>query len=118
MAAFTEITGSAAISTTEWSLATNTSFDAGDAQTSEGYLTAMLDLSDMVPGDHLEIRLYRKVRSGDPLIVFYRGAPKEAQSEHGFAVSTLPVKHGWDVTCKALSGTITVNWSLCLAPMT
>jgi hypothetical protein len=118
MAAFTVIEGTEAVSTTEWSLATDTSYDTGDAQTTDGYLTAVLDLSDMIAGDQLQIRIYEKVRSADTQRIVYEAILTGAQSQPIWVSPTLPVMYGWDVTCDALAGTITVNWSLRLAPMT
>lgn len=117
MAAFTEITGTEAISTTEWSLATDTSYDTADAQTTDGYVSAVLDLSDMIAGDQLQIRIYEKVRSGDTQRIVYEAILTGAQSAPIWMSPAIPVMHGWDVTCDALAGTITVNWSLRLAPM-
>jgi len=117
MATFTETTGTEAVSTTEWSLATDTSYDTADAQTGDGYLTAVLDVSDMIAGDQLQIRIYEKVRSGDTQRCVYEAILTGAQSCPIWVGPTLPVMHGWDVTCDALAGTIPVNWSLRLAPM-
>lgn len=114
--AFSETTGSEAISTTEWSLATDTSYDTADALTSNGFLQAWLDVSDMIAGDQLQIRIYEKVRSGDTQRIVYQAILTGAQSEPIWVSPALMVMHGWDVTCDALAGTITVNWSLRLAP--
>lgn len=117
MAAFTETTGTEAIGTTEHSLATDTSYDTGDAQTSDGYLTAVLDVNDMVAGDQLQIRIYEKCRSGDTQRIVYEAILTGAQAQPIWISPAIPVMHGWDVTCDALAGTITVNWSLRLGPM-
>lgn len=115
--AITEITGTEAISTTEHSLATDTSYDTGDAQTSDGVLQVWLDLSDMVAGDQLQVRIYEKVRSGDTQRIVYQAILTGAQSEPIWVSPALTVMHGWDATCDALAGTITVNWSLRLIPV-
>ena len=115
--AFTEITGTEAISTTEWSLATDTSYDTGDAQTTEGFLSAVLDLSDMIAGDQLQIRIYEKATSSSTQRVVYEAILTGAQSFPIWYSPALPVMHGWDVTCDALVGTITVDWSLRLSPV-
>jgi hypothetical protein len=116
--AITETTGTEAISTTEHSLATDTSYDTADAQTGDGVLQAWLDVSDMVAGDQLQIRVYEKVRSGDTQRIVYQAILTGAQSEPIWVSPALTVMHGWDVTCDALAGTITVNWSLRLIPVT
>ena len=115
--AFTEITGTEAVSTTEHSLATDTSYDTGDAQTTDGILTAVLDVSDMIAGDQLQIRIYEKARSGDTQRIVHEAILTGAQSQPIWVSPSIPVMHGWDVTCDALAGTITVNWSLRLVPV-
>ena len=115
--AFTEITGTEAVSTTEHSLATDTSYDTGDAQTTDGVLQAWLDLSDMIAGDQLQVRIYEKVRSGDTQRIVYEAILTGAQSQPIWTSPSLSVMHGWDVTADALAGTITVNWSLRLIPV-
>ena len=115
--AFTEITGTEAVSTTEWSLATDTSYDTADAQTTDGFLSAVLDLSDMIAGDQLQIRIYEKCRSSDTQRIVYETILTGAQSFPIWYSPAIPVMHGWDVTCDALAGTITVNWSLRLSPV-
>lgn len=113
---FTETTGTEAVGATEHSLATDTSYDTGDAQTTEGVLQAFLDVSDMIAGDQLQIRIYEKVRSGDTQRVVYQAILTGAQADPIWVSPALTVKHGWDVTADALAGTITVNWSLRLIP--
>lgn len=115
--AITEISGTEAISTTEHSLATDTSYDTGDAQTTDGVLQAWLDVSDMVLGDELQVRIYEKARSGDTQRIVYQAILSGVQSHPLWVSPALTVMHGWDVTCDALAGTITVNWSLRLIPV-
>lgn len=115
--AFTEITGTEAVGATEHSLATDTSYDTGDAQTTDGVLQAFLDVSDMIAGDQLQIRIYEKVRSGDTQRIVYEAILTGAQSQPIWVSPAISVMHGWDVTADALAGTITVNWSLRLIPV-
>ncbi len=114
--AITETSGTEAIGATEHSLATDTSYDTGDAQTSDGILQAWLDVSDMIAGDQLQIRIYEKVRSGDTQRIVYESILTGLQGQPIWVSPALTVMHGWDVTCDALAGTITVNWSLRLIP--
>ena len=51
MAITEAFSGTEAISTTEWSLTTDTSYDTADAQTSDGVFQTFLDVSDMIAGD-------------------------------------------------------------------
>jgi len=106
------ITGTEAVSTTEWSLATDTSYDTGDAQTTDGVFQVWLDLADMIAGDQLQIRIYEKVRSGDTQRIAFEAILTGAQSQPLWVSPSLVMLHGWDVTCDALAGTITVNWSI------
>jgi hypothetical protein len=115
--ALTEISGTEAIGATEHSLATDTSYDTADAQTTDGILQAWLDVSDMIAGDQLQIRVYEKVRSGDTQRVVYQAILTGSQMQPIWVSPALTVMHGWDVTCDALAGTITVNWSLRLGPV-
>jgi hypothetical protein len=112
MAITETITGTEAISTTEHSLATDTSYDTGDAQTADGVYQAFLDVSDMIAGDQLQIRIYEKVRSGDTQRIVYQCILTGAQAEPIWVSPSLVLMHGWDITCDALAGTITVNWSI------
>ena len=62
--AITELySGTEAVSTTEWSCTTDTA--GPDADTTDGVIQVFLDVSDMVAGDELQIRIYEKCRSGD-----------------------------------------------------
>ena len=104
--------GTEAISTTEWSLATDTSYDTADAQTTAGLYQIVLDLSDMVAGDQLQIRLYEKCRSGDTQRVAEEWILTGAQSKPIWVSPAVMLLHGWDWTLDALAGTITVLWSI------
>lgn len=102
--------GTHAIDTTEWSLTTDTS--GPDADTNDGVFQAFLDVSDMVAGDQLQVRIYEKVRSGDTQRVVYEAILTGAQAQPIWVSPSLVLLHGWDITCDALAGTITVNWSI------
>lgn len=103
-------TGTEAIGATEHSLTTDTS--GPDADTTTGVIQAFLDVSGMIAGDILQIRIYEKVRAGDTQRVVYECVLSEAQSEPIWVSPSLLLMHGWDITCDALAGTITVNWSI------
>jgi hypothetical protein len=103
-------TGTEAVSTTEHSLTTDTA--GPDADTTDGVFQAFLDVSDMIAGDQLQIRVYEKVRSGDTQRIVYQAILTGAQSEPIWVSPSLILLHGWDITCDALAGTITVNWSI------
>lgn len=102
--------GTEAVGATEWSLTTDTA--GPDADTTDGVFQVFLDLSDMVNTDVLQVRIYEKVRSGDTQRIAFEAILRDAQSEPIWVSPSLILMHGWDVTCDALAGTITVLWSI------
>jgi len=102
--------GSEAVSTTEHSLTTDTA--GPDVETSDGVFQVFLDVSDMVTGDELQIRVYEKVQSGDTQRIVYQSNLVGPQSSPIFVLPSLVLMHGWDVTLDAIAGTITVPWSI------
>ncbi|MGE0362774.1 MAG: hypothetical protein AB7R67_18825 [Vicinamibacterales bacterium] len=112
MAISEAFSGTEAVSTTEHSLTTDTSYDTGDAQTDDGVYQVWLDVSDMIAGDQLQIRVYEKCRSGDTQRVVYEAILDGAQANPLWVSPSLVLMHGWDVTLDALAGTITVLWSI------
>jgi hypothetical protein len=103
---------SQAVDTTEWSCTTDTSYDTGDLQTGDGIYQAFLDVSDMVAGDILQIRVYEKVQAAGTARVVYEAILREVQSTPVFVLPSLALMNGWDITLDALAGTITVEWSI------
>lgn len=110
MAITEAFTGTEAISTTEHSLTTDTS--GPDADTTDGVYQVFLDLSDMVAGDELQIRIYEKVTSGSTQRIVYQANLIGAQGLPNWVSPSLVLMHGWDVTLDAIAGTITVDWSI------
>lgn len=109
--AITELyTGTEAVSTTEWSLTTDTS--GPDADTNDGVFQVFIDVSDMVAGDQLQIRIYEKVLSSSTQRIVYQSILTGTQSEPIWVSPSLILLHGWDVTLDALAGTITCDWSI------
>ena len=112
MAVTQAFSGTEAISTTEWSLTTDTSYDTADAQTTAGIYQLVLDLSDMIAGDQLQIRLYEKCRSGDTQRVAEQWILTGAQSQPIWISPAVMLVHGWGFTLDALAGTIAVLGSI------
>lgn len=102
--------GTEAVSTTEWSLTNDSSTIA--TNTTDGVYQIWLDLSDMVAGDRLQIRVYEKVRSADTQRIVYEAILAGAQAQPNWVSPSLVLMHGWDATLDALAGTITVTWSI------
>ena len=102
--------GSEAVSTTEHSLTTDTA--GPDTETSDGVFQVWLDLSDMVAGDQLQIRIYEKVQAADSQRICLQSIITGPPTDPIWVSPSLVLMHGWDVTLDALAGTITVTWSI------
>lgn len=102
--------GTEAVGATEHSCTTDTA--GPDADTTVGTFQVFLDVSDMIGGDQLQIRVYEKVRSSSTQRIVYQSILTGAQSEPIWVSPALILMHGWDVTLDALAGTITVDWSI------
>lgn len=104
--------GSATITTTEYSAPNAANYSAGSARTEDGVYQVFLDVSNMVAGDQLQIRVYEKCRSGDTQRIVYESILSGAQADMWVSPSLI-LLHGWDVTLDTLAGTtIVVNWSI------
>lgn len=103
-------TGTEAVGATEHSLTTDTA--GPDAETSDGVFQLFLDVSDMVAGDTLQIRLYETCRSGDTQRLAKEWILNGVQAEPIWVSDSFILLHGWDFTLDALAGTITVLWSI------
>ena len=104
--------GSEAVSTTEWSLPRDASYTSASPQTGDGVYQIFLDVSDMVTGDELQIRVYEKVQSADTQRIVFQSNLIGPQSPPIWVSPSLILLHGWDVTLDAIAGTITVTWSI------
>lgn len=104
------ITGTEAVSTTEWSAVNDSSTIA--TNTNVGVYWLCLDLSDMIAGDELQVRVYEKVRAGDTQRVMSTLYFVGAQGDPNFTSIPYFLGNGWDFTFDALAGTITVLWSI------
>lgn len=101
--------GTASISTTEFSCPNNST--TLTPVTADGVYQVFLDTSDMVAGDQLQIRIYEKCRSADTQRIIYEAVLTDTMAAT-WVTPSLILLHGWDVTLDALAGTITVNWSI------
>ena len=102
--------GSEAVSTTEWSLTTDSA--GPDVETSDGVFQVFLDVSDMVLGDELQICVYEKAQAADTQRIVYQATLIDAQANPIWVSPSLILMNGWDVTLDAIAGTITVTWSI------
>ena len=101
------------VSTTEWSLPRDASYDSGQVQTTVCILQIWIDTANLVAGDEYEVRLYEKVKSGGTARSTIIGALIGAQAEPWISPSLI-VGNGWDVTLKRISSTTdrAFDWSL------
>lgn len=113
MAVTVAFSGSETVSTTEWSLTTDTS--GPDVDTTAGCFQAFLDLSALAAGDRFEFRIYEKVLSGGTQRVAMLATFQHAQGTDG-AVWISPsflLLNGWDMTLKKAAGTDrNIDWSI------
>lgn len=97
------VTGSETVTTTEWSLTTDTA--GPDADTAAGIFELWVDLNALIAGDQYQIRLYEKAAVGNTQRLvqewFVDGA--QAKPTQRFELGMLLV--GWDVTLKKIAGT-------------
>lgn len=103
--------GTEAVGASEWSCTTDTA--GPDADTTDGVFQVFLDVSDMIAGDELQIKVYEKCRSADTQRLVYQANLVGAQVMPIWVSPSLVLLHGWDVTLLTITGTsITVNWSI------
>lgn len=113
MAISEPITGTETVTTTEHSLATDTSYDTGDAQTDDGVYEVVLDLSALAIGDKFELKLYEKVSSGGTQRKCRSWLFPHAQTNPHPIVYLGVLLHGWDVTLDKIAGTDrSISWSI------
>lgn len=102
--------GTEAVGATEHYLTSDTT--SVGAVTTDGVYQLFLDLNDMVATDILRIRIFEKCRSGDSQRVIAEWILRDAQSTPSWVSPSFILMHGWDMSATALTGTITVLWSI------
>lgn len=104
-------TGTASISTTEYSLTNNSTSIA--TQTTDGIYQLFLDVDAMVAGDEYEIRILEKCRTGDTQREVYKSTLGGDQGSALFVTPALVLVNGWDMTVKRTAGADrTILWSI------
>ena len=109
MAITEAFSGTGTITATEFSAPNNST--TLTPRTEDGVYQVFLDVTDMVAGDELQIRVYEKCRSGDTQRIVYEAVLTGGQADLWVSPSLI-LLHGWDVTLDALAGSIVVNWSI------
>jgi len=84
-----------------------------DNDGTDGVFWLVIDLSDMVDGDVLEIRMYEKARSADTVRGFKKWIIRDSQptDELLWVSPSIPFLHNRRFSVKATAGTITLPWS-------
>jgi hypothetical protein len=111
MAITEAFTGTETVSTTEWSLTTDTS--GPDTETSDGVFQVFLDLNNLAKADVFEFKVYEKVLSSSTQRVVFVARFANAQTTPNWVTPSLILLHGWDVTLLKISGTDrAIDWSI------
>jgi hypothetical protein len=105
------ISGTQAIdNSNNWSMNTDTA--GPDPQNDDGVYQIWLDLSDMVTGDELIIRIYEQINGADQRI-FYGATLQGPQPFPVWVSPTFVFTSAWDATLFMGSATTcTVDWSI------
>ena len=91
------------VSTTEWSLTTDSA--GPDADTTDGVFQCWLDLSALLKADLFRFKAYEKVNSASTQRVVFSADFANAQSEPIWVSPSLILMHGWYMTLIKVSGT-------------
>ena len=103
--------GTETVSTTEWSMTTDTA--GPDTDTNTGVYQAFLDLNALAAGDVFEFRVYEKARSTSTQRLVYYAQFANAQATPVWASPSLVLGNGWDMTLKKVSGTDrSIDWRI------
>jgi len=111
MAITEAFSGTETVSTTEWSLTTDTA--GPDTQTDDGVYQCFLEMNALADGDAFELRVYEKVLSTSTQRVVLIATIQNAQLEPVYVTPSLILLHGWDMTLLKVAGTDrAINWSI------
>lgn len=103
-------TGTATISTTEYSLVSNSTTLA--TNTTAGVYQVFIDVSNMAAGDEYQIKIKEKVTASGTQFSVYDATLDGAQGSP-FVAPTLVLINGWDVTMDQIAGTArAISWSI------
>ena len=105
--------GSETVDTTEWSLATDTSYDTGDAQTSDGVYQVFIDFNALTVTEQYQIRVYEKVLSSSTQRIVDEWTINGPSTAPVWVSPSLILLHGWDITLDKIAGTArAIDWSI------
>ena len=104
-------TGSETITTTEWSMTTDTS--GPDTDTTDGVFQAFIDLANIENGDVFRFRIYEKDRGSGTQRPIFENFFVGVQGIPLYVSPPFILIHGWDMTLLKISGTDrTITWSI------
>jgi hypothetical protein len=104
-------TGTHTVSTTEWSMTTNTA--GPDVCTAPGVFQAYFDLSAMAAGDIFQFALYEKVITGGTQREVIKVTFSDAQSPANGVTPAFMLGVGWDMTLLKISSTDrSISWRI------
>lgn len=104
-------TGSATISTTEYSIVTPGTTLASDA--TSGVFQVFVDFATLASGDEYEIAVKEKATSGGTQRVIFKASVAGLQGSPIWVSPSLILMHGWDVTIDKIAGTDrSISWSI------
>jgi len=103
--------GSETVSTTEWSLTTDTA--GPDADTTDGIYQVFIDFNALAVGDQFQVRVYEKVLSSSTQRIVDEWTINGPLSAPVWVSPTLILLHGWDITIDKIAGTDrAIDWSI------
>jgi hypothetical protein len=104
-------TGTATISTTEYSLVGTAGALATD--TTDGVFQVFIDAAALAAGDEFEIAVKEKATSGGTQRLIFKATLAGAQGSPIWVSPSLILMHGWDVTMDKIAGTDrSISWSV------
>lgn len=111
MAVTEYLTGTETVSTTEWSMTTDSA--GPDADTGDGAFQAVIELNNLAVGDVFEWKLYEKCQSGSTQRLSGSARFADVQAAANWVSPCVLLMHGWDMTLKKISGTDrSISWSI------
>ena len=99
------------ISTTEFSLPFYADYVSTSRVGTAAVMQTFIDTSAMTAGKQLQIRIYERVTSSSPQLVIYEAILSGTMAATWVSPS-LVMSNGWDVTCKVVSSSVALNWSI------
>ena len=103
--------GTETVSTTEWSLTTDTA--GPDVDTTDGVFQPFIDISALVGADLYQFRVYEKARGADTQRVVYEAFMGGKPGDPIWTCPALILMHGWDMTLLKVAGTDRlITWSI------